>query len=380
MKNGTLAVVNGAGGFIGSNLVRRLLEAGYQVRATDRPGSDLGWARESGAQIAYAGLDDAKAIDESVDGADLIVHTAAIFDLSADRDHILDTNVTGTDYYCRSALRHGCKRLIMFSTSGVYGVPRDCPISEDGPKRPRNPYEESKWESEKLAMAFHRQQGLPVVAIRPTLVYGPGSRYGQAMYLTLFMMLRYWGLKSLPLPRGGRLTHHVHVDDVCSAVEALIQAPDAVVGKSFNVADDDPMNAQDVVQLFCEHVGIEVSVLPGVLNLALGPGIRFGRRPISRFVENLNKGMQKTWPRLAEQLGLASGFDPRFDPGWLDYLWADHQYDTTALREFGWRPTVPSFRTGMPDTIKWYEDNGWIPSRRQLDQLAASRQQLKESN
>jgi nucleoside-diphosphate-sugar epimerase len=258
---------------------------------------------------------------------------------------------------------------VLFSTSGMYGVPKQIPCREDAPKNPRNAYEESKLRSEEFAMAFHKEHGLPVTALRPTLVYGPGSKYGQAMYLTLFLCLKLWGMKSLPIGRGGRLTHHVHVDDVVSAVRILAEAPEAV-GRAFNVADDKPVNAEDTMRMLCESTGLTVRGMPAITNTLLEPVFRFAPYVLESRVERLNQSLAKSWPKLVARHGLTPVLQPRFDIGWLAYLWADHHYATDALRALGWKPSHPSFLEGMRETVAWYQREKWLPTPEQMNRTS----------
>lgn len=373
-------LVNGAGGFIGGNVVRRLLARGYRVRASDQPGVDLSWAAQAGAETAAASLLDAKAIARSLRGVDVVVHAAAIFDLTTPAETIIRVNTQGTHNYCRAAVNQGVQRLIQFSTVGVYGVPNRRAIAESGRKRPRNPYEASKWQSEQIAMSYAGQNGLRVAALRPTLVYGPGSRYGQAIYLTLFACLAAWGVKRLPVPAGGRLTHHIHVDDVAAAVEALIEANVSAYGRAYNVADSLPLNSQQVLDLLSRQMGFELNLLPAALNSVLAPSFRWGQPWLVKYLANLNRRMQNTWKAFGERGWVQPALTPKFDQGWLDYLWADHSFSTKALQHLGWRPSVPSFLQGLPPTIAWYRQQRWLPTVQQLQAFAQELRQKRRQH
>ena len=357
---GTKVLINGAGGFIGSHLVRDFLAAGYAVRASDMPGVDLSWAAKAGAETVASSLEDFSSVDRAVEGVDIVVHTAAIFDLACPREKILTVNIQGTRYHCEAAVKHKVRRFVLFSTSGIYGAPKQIPCREDAPKNPRNAYEESKWLSEELAMDFYHEHGLPVTALRPTLVYGPGSKYGQAMYLTLFLCLKFWGMKAFPIGKGGRLTHHVHVDDVVSAVRVLAESPDAV-GRGFNVADSIPVSAEDTMRLLCESTGLAVRDLPSFINTLAEPMYRMAPYLFTRQIEALNRRLARSWPRLVQEHGLEPALQSRFDMGWLAYLSSDHHYSTDALRALGWEPSK-QFLDGMRETVAWYQDQKWIPT------------------
>ena len=369
-------LINGAGGFIGANLVEHFINAGYSVRESDIAGANLERAKSLGAEIAYAALNDPEAIDASMKGIDVVIHSAAIFNLAVPRDEIIATNVNGTRYYCEAALKHGVERFVLFSTVGVYGIPRCTNITEDDTKSPRNPYEESKWLSEQVGMKYHYERGLPLTALRPTLVYGPGSRYGQAMYVTLFSALKCWGFDNLPIPAGGKVNHHVHVLDVCSAVQTLAEASNLVHGQAFNVADEHPLTSASAMECFCELSGIKAELKPQALQFAMAPTLKHGQGLLKKhLLGTLNKRLEKTWPRLVERFNLEPAFQPTFDVGWLDYLWADHSYSTEKLKSLGWNAQVPTFTEGLPETVEWYRAQRWLPSIEEMQTFATETKQ-----
>lgn len=375
----TKVLINGAGGFIGSNLVKHFLKAGYSVRASDIEQADLSWAKALGAEICSASLTDASAIDASVKGVDIVIHTAAIFNLATPHDVIVKVNTEGTQHYCQASQNHKVKRLVMFSSTGVYGRPSYIPIRENGPKNPSSSYEISKWESEKIAMGFYKDQGLPVTVIRPTLVYGQGSKYGQSMYVGLFSSLKAWGQKTIPITRKGKINHHVHVDDVCSAVETLATADENdVLGKAFNVADNAPLTAEETVKVFAKLTGLKTRTLPSLLNFALVPFYKHGQELLKKPLSGVNRSMEKSWDEMVQNYALESALKPTFDIGWVDYLWADHAYNTKALKSLGWSPKYESFTTGMPKVIEWYREQGWIPTIDQLTEYSQTKQSSRK--
>ncbi len=366
-------LINGAGGFIGGILVRKFLSAGYKVRASDMDHVDLQWAKDMGAEIAYCSLEDSEAIDRSVAGVDVIVHTAAIFNLAIPEETIMRVNVNGTRNYCESALRHNVQRIILFSTSGIYGIPDKPFIDETAKIQPRNAYEKSKWECEKLAVELFRSSQLPVSIVRPTLVYGPGSKYGQAMYVALGSACRIWGLENLILPSEGRVSHSVHVDDVCSAVQVLVESGDKVNGQAYNIADLDPVSSDDFIEILCQQLGINIRYKSPMLSKITIPLTRRGQGVIKYLLDRVNFNLTETWNLAVEKQGISSALAPVFDIGWLDYLWADHSYSTSKLAALGWEPKYPSIREGIVETIQWYRKERWIPGREELVEMAVAR-------
>jgi nucleoside-diphosphate-sugar epimerase len=175
-------LVTGAGGFIGSHLVGRLLADGSRVRAFLRYTSDqrLGLlADEPGAaddaELVFGDLRDPDAVARAVRGCELVVHLGALvgipYSYEAPRETV-ETNVLGTLNVLQAARDAGA-RVIVTSTSEVYGTPDDVPIREDARLRAQSPYAASKVGADALAEAFRRSYGIGVGIVRPFNTYGP---------------------------------------------------------------------------------------------------------------------------------------------------------------------------------------------------------------
>lgn len=360
----TKALVTGATGFIGSAVVDLLARKGYEVTATDLPNADFLAAGESGARIAPMDITDRDGIGRLVSGMDVILHAAGIFDFAAGKNLLRAVNITAVDHICRASLEAGVKRFVQFSSTGVYGRPRRIPCREEDPKKPRNAYEKSKWEGEKVALSYY-PKGLPVTVIRPTLVYGPRSRYGWAIHIATFAALRDRGIKKIFGIDGGPLAHSVHVEDVARAALLLTESPEAL-GRSFNVADDSPLSMGETFRAIIEPLGMRIgrtykfhpylyiplARLGGLLSKVI-PFNPFSRR---------NRQLQAHWEAMTAKYGLIPALRPRLDKDWVGYGSGDHCYDTSRIKALGFTPAFPDYRAGIRETIAWYQKNRWIPS------------------
>lgn len=360
MGQGTV-VVTGAGGFIGSHVVEQFARSGWAVVATDRPGVDLSGAERAGGRAAPADLLDEGRLIEVFRGADVVAHTAGIFDFSASDEVLERVNVTGVHTACRAALADGVKRFVMFSTVGVYGRPRRVPCGEDDPKHPRNMYERTKWRGEQAAWTYWKDAGLPVTALRPTLVYGPRGKYGLAIQLAALAIYRARGGRKLRNLRGGPLGHHVHVADVAEAAFLLATHPDAV-GRSYNVADETPIRAEEMVRALARVLGMgdEPSLPYAAWVFRLLAWLAWHAYPRKR-LDRANVWLQRQWAKIVEAQGLSPVLQPRFELTWLDYGGGDHAYDTRRLQSLGFRPKHPKFIDGLTETVDWYRRERWLP-------------------
>jgi nucleoside-diphosphate-sugar epimerase len=347
--------VAGAAGFIGSHVVERLREEGLDVVCLDRPGADLGWARALGARSALVDLRDGRAGAEALAGARLVVNATGLFDLGASPRALEEANVEVTRAVAGAARRAGARRLVHLSSVAVYGLPARAPLGEEGPFRPRNAYERSKLAGERAAIAEHGSC-LEVVALRPTLVYGPRARYGHAMMIALAAQARALGVRVVPLPGGGPLGHHVHVRDVAEAVRLALFAPDAA-GRALNVADARPLPVGDSMRAIARAFGLRAVGPRGSWRLLRRLPRRLSAAALARLNLRLARGHRALERRTGRDL-----LCPRLDPDWLGYFGHAHVYDTARLAALGFVPRHADFARSIEAVVDWYRASGWLPT------------------
>ena len=175
------ALVTGADGFIGSHLVELLLENGYTVRALSQYNSFNYWGWLDGMshpnlEVVTGDVRDAHYCKYITKEIDVIFHLAALIAIPYSYvapDSYVDTNVRGTLNICQAAKENGVKRVLITSTSEVYGTAQYVPIDEKHPKQPQSPYSASKIGADAMAMSFYNAFELPVTIVRPFNTYGP---------------------------------------------------------------------------------------------------------------------------------------------------------------------------------------------------------------
>jgi dTDP-glucose 4,6-dehydratase len=176
--------VTGAGGFIGSHLVERLVSEGAHVRAFVRYTSkgDIGnlahTTRQtiSAVQVLRGDLRDGEAIRSAVKGCDTVFHLGALIAIPysyVNPREVAEVNMMGTFNVLAASRAEGVRRLIHTSTSEVFGTARYVPIDEAHPLQGQSPYSASKIGADKLAESFFRSFDTPVVTVRPFNTYGP---------------------------------------------------------------------------------------------------------------------------------------------------------------------------------------------------------------
>jgi len=183
--DGKTVMVTGAGGFIGSALVERLVADGAQVRAMLRYTSRgtrgcFDHLRDSVTQHVDVTLGDVRDVDAVRDvarGAHAIFHLAALVGIPYSYEHpqeVIDTNIIGTSNVLLAAKDLATlERVVITSTSEVYGSALRIPMDEEHPLQAQSPYSATKIAGDALALSFHRSFGLPITIVRPFNAYGP---------------------------------------------------------------------------------------------------------------------------------------------------------------------------------------------------------------
>lgn len=182
--NNFRVLVTGAGGFIGSHLVEALVGAGARVKALVRYTSRGGWGHleqvvpqvGDSVEIVPGDVRDSQFMRDQVRGSDIVFHLAALigipYSYEASESYV-DTNVRGTLNVLQAAREAGGPRVVITSTSEVYGTACYTPMDEKHPLQAQSPYSASKIAADKLAESYHLSFGLPVVTVRPFNTYGP---------------------------------------------------------------------------------------------------------------------------------------------------------------------------------------------------------------
>lgn len=174
-------LVTGADGFIGSHLTEALLAEGYEVRALAQYNSFNFWGHLEGItnprlEVVSGDVRDPNFCRTICKDVDTVFHLAALIAIPFSYvapDSYVDTNIKGTLNMCQASRDMGVRRLLVTSTSEVYGTALYVPIDEKHPRQPQSPYSATKIGADAIAMSFYNAFDLPVTIVRPFNTYGP---------------------------------------------------------------------------------------------------------------------------------------------------------------------------------------------------------------
>lgn len=184
MSNNKKVLITGADGFIGSHLTEKLIEEGYQVKAFCYYNSFNSWGwldtlpkeKLDQIEIFTGDIRDPNGVRTAMKDIDIVFHLAALIAIPFSYhspDSYIDTNVKGTLNVLQAARDFDIDRVLVTSTSEVYGTAQYIPIDEKHPRQPQSPYSASKIGADALAESFHRSFELPITIVRPFNTYGP---------------------------------------------------------------------------------------------------------------------------------------------------------------------------------------------------------------
>lgn len=237
-------LITGADGFIGSHLTEVLLESGYNVKAFVLYNSYNSWGwldtlpKEKRLQIeVFSGdIRDPNGVCEAMKGVEGVFHLAALIAIPFSYhspDSYVDTNIKGTLNILQAARRYDLERVIVTSTSEVYGTARYVPIDERHPFQGQSPYSATKIGADRLAESFFRSFNLPVTIVRPFNTYGP-RQSARAVIPTIITQLLA-GNEEIKLGSLTPTRDFNYVKDTVSGFIKIAQSQNTI-GEEINIA------------------------------------------------------------------------------------------------------------------------------------------------
>lgn len=247
--------ITGISGFLSINMVRYLLKRGYNhISGIDLV--DFTYPERDKIEFLQGDIRDRQAVQKSMAGADIVIHTAAALPLYTPED-IYTTDVVGTRILLEQAQAFGVQRFIHISSTAVYGVPDHHPIFEHDPLIGVGPYGKAKIEAEQVCLEF-RQKGMCVPILRPKSFVGP-ERLG------VFAIFYEWASqgKNFPMIGSGNNRYQLlDVEDLCEAIHACMTLDSQKVNDTFNIGAGEFTTMKQDYQAVLDEAGFGKKIIP----------------------------------------------------------------------------------------------------------------------
>lgn len=248
-------LVTGADGFIGSHMVETLLDRGYSVRAFVFYNSFNTWGwldtfpkdKRDQIEIFQGDVRDPNGVREAMKGVDAVFHLAALIAIPFSYhspDTYVDTNIKGTLNVLQAARELGT-RVLVTSTSEVYGTAQYVPIDEKHPYQGQSPYSATKIGADRLAESFYRSFGLPVTIVRPFNTYGP-RQSARAVIPTIITQLLD-GKEDIKLGSLLPTRDFNYVKDTAAGFVAIYES-ERTIGEEINIATQKEISIGDLAE------------------------------------------------------------------------------------------------------------------------------------
>ena len=262
-------LVTGADGFIGSHLTESLLEKGYEVKAFAYYNSfnTWGWldslSQEQLKEIeVFTGdIRDPNGVREAMKGMDAVFHLAALIAIPFSYhspDSYVDTNIKGTLNVLQAARQLETERVLVTSTSEVYGTARYVPIDENHPYQGQSPYSATKIGADRLAESFYRSFQLPVSIVRPFNTFGP-RQSARAVIPTIISQLLA-GKEKIQLGSQTPTRDFNYVKDTAAGFIAIAES-EKTIGEEINIATQQEISIGDLAREIISQINPKAEII-----------------------------------------------------------------------------------------------------------------------
>ncbi len=311
-------LLTGADGFIGSHLVERLLLEGAKVKAFVYYNSFNNWGwldtfsqeKLSQIEIFSGDIRDPYGVKEAMKGCDVVFHLAALIAIPYSYhspDSYVDTNIKGTLNIIQAAKELSIEKILVTSTSEVYGTALYVPIDEKHPKQGQSPYSATKIGADHLADSFYRSFNLPVTIVRPFNTYGP-RQSARAVIPTIITQLLS-GREEIKLGALHPTRDLLFVKDTVNGFIEIAKS-NTLVGHEVNIATNSEITVGGLAQILINIINPNAKIISDDIRL----------RPEKSEVERLFGSNKK------------------------------------ILKHTKWKQNY-SFEKGLEETVEWFKDS-----------------------
>jgi len=254
-------VVTGGAGFIGSHVVKILLNEGHNVVVLDNLSTSTKDTVDKRAELVIGDIKDPTQSRKALKNADAVIHMAGLIivpESVKDPIKYCENNVVGTVSFLESMKAENVKKIIFSSSACVYGNPKELPIKEDAPVNPDNPYGASKASIEAFLQSFHAVFGFDVVILRYFNPYGPGEMHDPETHAIPNFVKATLAKKPIPLYwKGEQIRDFIYIGDLAQAHVDVLPLSGFEI---FNIGTEKGVKVKEVLDEIFKIVGYKVPI------------------------------------------------------------------------------------------------------------------------
>ena len=320
---GKQILVTGADGFIGSHLVEKLVDRGFNVKAFVYYNSFNSWGwldslpveKLAKVEIFSGDVRDPNGVRTAMKGCQVVFHLAALIAIPYSYhspDSYVDTNVKGTLNIIQAARDLGIERVLVTSTSEIYGTAQYVPIDEIHPKQPQSPYSASKIGADCMADSFYRSFDMPITIVRPFNTYGP-RQSARAIIPTIITQLLN-GFNEIKLGDLTPTRDLLYVKDTVNGFIEIAKS-DSLIGHECNIATNSEISMQKMADTLIKLINPAANIIQDQERLRptksevfrlFGDNTKILEHTNWKVENTLEEGLQKTIDWFSDKKNLAN--------------------------------------------------------------------------
>ncbi len=321
-------LITGANGFIGSNLVKRLISEGHHVRGLVRRTSDLSFLKDSPVDLIYGDISDINSLQKAMTSVDLVFHVAGLAADWGPYELFERINYTGTKNVAKTAATAGVKKMVYISTVAFHGfgktnMTETSPIAKD-----LIPYAKTKYMAEQWLWEFQQKTDMKITAVRPGNVFGVNDRTFMLKYLDAMETGKF-----MEVNKGRSKTCPIFIDNLIDII-TLVSREDKANGQAFIATDGLDINWHTFNTKLAEALGVKLPKASIPYSIAY---------PVAKMYYGVHKA-----------LGLKS--EPFLTPYRINNGGKDYHFSIQKLQSyFDYTPRI-DIDTAVEKTVAWYKN------------------------
>ena len=262
-------LVTGADGFIGSHLVESLIDLGCKVKAFCYYNSFNSWGwldtlpkdKLEKIEVFLGDIRDLTSVNSAAEKIDIIMHLAALISIPysyLSPESYLETNIKGTLNILQAGRTHRTERILITSTSEVYGTAKYVPIDENHPTQGQSPYSATKISADRITESFIKSFNMPITIVRPFNTYGPRQSARAVIPSIIIQLLS--GSDRIKLGSLFPRRDFNYVKDVCNGFIEIAKS-EKTAGHEINIASGQDISIRELAEKIIEKINPEAKII-----------------------------------------------------------------------------------------------------------------------